>query len=230
MRWTSRYAAGEVVAVWDEVVAAGAPPTADAIAVARELVRRAGRNARRVHDHLAATGYAFEAEEPLRPPPPDVVERLAAMEEQVAPVPLALRAWAEEVGTVNLNGTFAEPTIEYPDPFWVELRPDDAVEVHRDWIEMGLFTRRGQIRFPVDLAPDAFHKADVSGGPPYGVELPDDAIDPTWRNDDAHPDATFVGYLRSALLRHAGFPGWARPDAPPLPPDLAALAQRLEPF
>jgi hypothetical protein len=237
MRWMSRYAAGEVGPVWAEIVAAGGPPSAEAVAVARELARRAGRNVARIHDHLAAQGYAFEAEQPIRPPAPDVARQLDAIAEQIAPVPLALRTWAEEVGRVTLNGSHPEWTIEYSDPLCVELDPADAVEVHRDWLEVGWFERWGLTAFPIALAPDVFHKADVSGGSPYGIELPGDAIDPLWLNDDVHDGVTFVGYLRSALLRWAGFPGWARVDPegtgrprPPFPPDLARLAAQLEPF
>lgn len=237
MRWASRYAAGEAEPVWAEIVAAGTPPSAEAVAVARELARRAGRNAARIRDHLAAQGYAFEADVPIRPPAPGIAQQLDAMEEQIAPVPLALRAWAEEVGLVNLNGSHPEWGIEYADAFCVELDPAYAVEVHREWIEEGWFTRWGQIRFPVPLAPDHLHKDDVSGGAPYGIELPDPSIDPRWHHDDVHAGATFVGYLRSALLRWAGFPGWARADPdgsgrprPPFPPDLTALAARLERF
>ncbi|WP_445148678.1 hypothetical protein [Baekduia sp. Peel2402] len=166
MSWTRRYAAGEVGPVWAEIVAAGGPPSDEAVAVARELARRAGRNVVRIRDHLAVQGYVFETEEPIRPPADDIVEQLAAMEEQIAPVPLALRAWAEEVGMVNLNGSHPGWAIEYADPFCVELDPADAVEVHRDWIETGWFVRWGQIRFSVPLAPDFLHKDDVSGGPP----------------------------------------------------------------
>jgi len=237
MRWRSRYAAGEVGPVWAEIVAADGPPSAEAVAVARELARRAGRNAERIRDHLVAQGYAFEADEPIRPPADDIAEQLAAMEEQIGPVPLALRAWAEEVGLVNLNGSHPEWEIEYSDPFCVELYPSYLVEEHRDWVQENWFERWGLTTFPIALAPDVLHKADVSGGPPYGIELPDPSADPRWHNDDVHEGATFVGYLRSALLRWAGFPGWARVapggttrPRPPFPPDLAALAARLEPF
>lgn len=95
----------------------------------------------------------------------------------------------------------------------------------------------GRDGFPVALAPDYFHKADVSGGAPYEIELPDASTDPLWLNDDLHEGKTFVGYARSALLEWAGFPGFAREDPDetgrphqPFPADLAELTRRLEAF
>jgi hypothetical protein len=56
------------------------------------------------------------------------------------------------------------------------------------------------------LAPDDFHKANISGGDPYGMEVPNAAADGVfldWHN------AYFVDYLRTAF-QWGGFPGWER--------------------
>jgi len=71
---------------------------------------------------------------------------------------------------------------------------------------------------------------------PYGIDLPDGGADAPWRNDDLHAGATFVGYLRAALLDWAGFPGWARREPEfarprqPFPDELQRLAAGLERF
>ena len=57
----------------------------------------------------------------------------------------------------------------------------------------------------IDLAPDWLHKAHVSGGSPYTVEVPNRAIDGPLL-DEPH-STTFVNYLRIAF-RWGGFPGW----------------------
>lgn len=72
-------------------------------------------------------------------------------------------------------------------------------------------------------------KADVSGGPPYGIWLPTGAADAPWVEDDLHTGA-FITYLRSALLEWAGIPGWQRePELTP-PEELLALAATLQRF
>lgn len=60
------------------------------------------------------------------------------------------------------------------------------------------------IQLRLDLAPDALHKANTSGGPPYAVGLPFLGADPPFENEEHQ--LTFVEYLRLAL-RFAGFPG-----------------------
>jgi hypothetical protein len=57
--------------------------------------------------------------------------------------------------------------------------------------------------FRVDLAPDYLHKANISGGPAYGIELPYLGADaPLVNEEHALP---FVDYLR-LCFRWGGFP------------------------
>jgi hypothetical protein len=222
-----RYDAGEREAVWAEVAAAG-PDTPDAEAVARRLMERVRFNVERLHDALLDEGYVFaRPDRTLVPPADDVEDAIARVEDDIGPLPLALRAWALEVGSVDFVGSHPEWDVEEADPFCVDMAHGlaDVVQLHRDWTEMGWYERWGLTTVRLDLSPDRLHKADVSGGSPYGVELPDPSVDPVWQNDELHPDATFVGYLRSALLRSGGFPAWSGP-----PEAQRALAARLRPF
>jgi hypothetical protein len=57
----------------------------------------------------------------------------------------------------------------------------------------------------VGLAPDDFHKDNVSGGDPYGLELPNPSADFFLMYTPY--DLFFVPYLRHAILRWGGFPG-----------------------
>jgi hypothetical protein len=243
MSWSDQYAAGEVKPVWDEIVSAGAAlredasQWEDAVAVAHELVDRIRRNAETIRDHLVGQGYEFQTSEPIRPPAADITSDLDLVEAEIGGFPMVLRVFLEQVGTINLNGSHPQWTFDYPDPFSVEYFTGHAVPEYRQWKEDGWFEKMGRDGFPVALAPDYFHKADVSGGAPYEIELPDASIDPLWLNDDLHKGETFVGYARSALLKWAGFPGFARKDPDgdgephqPFPADLAELAGRLTAF
>jgi hypothetical protein len=55
----------------------------------------------------------------------------------------------------------------------------------------------------LDLASDYLHKANFSGGAPYGIELPDRGSDPIFVNEEH--GLPFVDYLRLAF-RWGGFP------------------------
>ncbi len=64
------------------------------------------------------------------------------------------------------------------------------------------------------LSPDGYHKDDISGGLPYGLR-PGSSWQPTWENfhwatrpaSAGSGAVDFMGYLRTAVLECAGFPG-----------------------
>lgn len=58
------------------------------------------------------------------------------------------------------------------------------------------------------LAPDRLHKENVSGGPPYGVILPDASADGLFAAETTMP---FVSYL-NWVFRNGGFPAPTAPD------------------
>lgn len=64
--------------------------------------------------------------------------------------------------------------------------------------------------FCLDVAPDALHKANISGGAPYGFLVPDACADATFRFLD-NVRIPFVSYLGLAFA-HGGFPGMRGQD------------------
>jgi hypothetical protein len=221
------YRAGSRVGVWARLVAAGPAlrddPDAwrEARAVARETMRRARANAERLQDALRANGYVFASRAPLRDPEPAAAARLDEVEERIGPLPLSLRAWVEEVGAVDLNGSHPDWPEVTTDALVVDPAPgggaaSEAILAEHD--------ERGGGRFPLPLAHDHLHKAGISGGEPYAMWLPDAAADGKWVGDDLHR-GTFVEYLRSAFAA-AGFPGFARHPEVVVP----LLPVRLEPL
>src|SRR5260221_1109042 len=125
--YLERYVAGEYAPVWDELVARGAgvreePIFSDALAVARETMRRARRNIELLIPRLDAIGYQFgyagatprggEAGHwregdwggPFVPPPPDTSTRLRQLQTRVGDLPLSVLAWFEAVGAVDFVG------------------------------------------------------------------------------------------------------------------------------
>ena len=109
--YLDRYRAGEHVAVWRELAALGPavrdqPTYDDARAVARETMTRVRHNVELLVARLQALDFRFV--EPARahePPTPALLARLDALEAQAGPLPLALRAFYEEVGSVCLMGS-----------------------------------------------------------------------------------------------------------------------------
>jgi hypothetical protein len=73
----------------------------------------------------------------------------------------------------------------------------------------------GRGDFVMYLAPDGYHKDNISGGAPYGVLLGENWV-PTWQNfrwSNKRPESAssdnvdLIEYLRISVLECAGFPG-----------------------
>jgi hypothetical protein len=214
-RWIERYRSGQFRQVWNEMTSLGGDLRSDAEAleqaavVTRETMMRARHNVEQLVELLPAHGFEFEAD-PLVPPDSDVVAQLDALEEEVGLLPLALRAWFEEVGNVNLNGSHPEWTFEYPDPLVVDAPVEYIRSEFEAWShDRGTEWDRGS-QFEIPVAPDYLHKANISGGAPYGLVVPNAGVDGLllW---EPH-QTTFVNYLRTAF-RMGGMPGWLREPA-----------------
>lgn len=202
------------------------PLFTDALAVAHETMRRVRQNFEILVPRLRTLGYHFgefwgqdplphwrqhasSSEEgdtflPFVPPHPEAPRYLEQLEHVVGPLPLSLRAFYLEVGGVNLLGTHPlwAPLIElerldplYLEPLIAEML-DHFLKGYAD------YQRRPEdwagTPFTLDLAPDSYHKYNISGGPAYGMAAPDARIDGLFLNEWHH--TTLVDYLRSCFL------------------------------
>ena len=216
-----RYRSGECEQVWAELVALGEAvrsPTLlpDARGVARETMERARSNIDTLVRRLRDLQYTFVADAAVVEPAPDVPQAIAALEGRVGPIPLSLCAWWEVGGSADLRGThpaWPDPrTWRYPDPL-VLLPIEEALVDLNDYVysEFNHAPPPGA-QYPLTIAPDDAHKADVSGGEPYSIMVPAATADALLR-EEWH-ETTLVNYLR-ICFRWGGFPGFARyPERP----------------
>ncbi len=242
-----RYLAGEHEAVWKDLVALGeevrsGAHAADALAVAYETMHRVEQNVAVLAERLNGLGYRFvepgsssgifgfgkaKAHAPHVPPAPDSAARIAELEEVAGgPIPLSLRAFFDVVGAVNFNGDHAsiapQDSEGTADPLMV-YGIQDAI----DCVESGYGEDEDGERAMYVVAPDALHKANVSGGEAYMIALPAAAADAEVE-EEPH-QVTFVEYLRIAILRWGGFPGWEDAGGGQ-PAELDQLRSGLIPF
>ena len=148
---------------------------------------------------------------PHIPPSPAATEHAAWLQERFGPVPLTLLSWVRLVGDVWLVGAHPDwPSSASADPLVIQVEglryPNDSICDHylgeweqwRGWIE----NDPDAGPFELDLAPDRFHKENVSGGGPYGMRLPDGCADGLFVAEMMMP---FVSY-RNRVFRRGGFP------------------------
>jgi hypothetical protein len=209
-RWFSRYVAGDHEAVWAELTGLGSDirvdrSSAEARQVARETMRRVRDNVTELIARLHSAGYAFEAD-PLVPLDVATRDRLDEFEVEIGPLPLSLRAFYENVGTVDLRQSHEQIV------HWAERETQEVDEVlflgEYDPIVVETVIDPDPDRPDPDLyyfAPDEFHKANYSGGENYHVRLPDPAADfRIWGMYGL--EEYFVTYLRASFA-YGGFRG-----------------------
>lgn len=160
---------------------------------------------RRVANELTKLGYRFNNITPIGEPTTEDV--LLAFQNRFA-LPAILEEFYRHVSYVDFNGTPPDEWTgcEFPDPLIIFPASDALAELNEydqnkeEYIEMF-----GGFRFP--LAPDAYHKANVSGGMWYNIPFFPQPLksDPVIR-DLPYPVRTFTDYLTLAL-KWGGFPG-----------------------
>lgn len=226
--WLDRYESGQRAAVWTEMIGLGdwtrndADAWADARQVAALTMQRARHNIEVLIANLQTAGYRFTPGAELEvwePPTSDISAELDDLEAEIGLLPLALRAWYEQVGQVNLVGRHPAWPNDDLDPLVVYAPIDFIRSEFRDWQETRGTPWSSGRQFTIDIAPDRLHKADISGGPPYGITVPDRAADSLVLFEEHQ--TTFSNYLRIAF-HWAGMPGLGRPGAPPCDPDVVA--------
>jgi len=163
----------------------------------------------RLAEYLRTSGYRFANPKGLVPgPAPDVERCLRRLEELVGVVPAALAHFYRTVGSVDLRGEHpAWNGCDLSDPLVVE--PITAVvEEAEQYVELKnpaeeyWASESGVFRAPI--APDDYHKADVSGGMWLGVEIPNADVDPVVL-EESHA-LPFTLYLE-LVLEWGGFLG-----------------------
>lgn len=226
----ARYQAGDHDGVWRDLRALGLDAFGvrhreDAQAVAHEMASRARQNVETLVDRLQTEGFTTTWNDddatprPARFPPTDGASALADwMEEAFAPFPMTVAAWIRQVGDVWLVGEhprWSESILA--DPLVVEFEHTVHGGGAREYYEgeWKLWTEndnRDAHPFQLDFAPDDLHKANISGGGPYGILLSGSAVDGL-----VGPTTWFVDDLNDAFAA-GGFPGALRAEGYVDPP------------
>lgn len=218
---------GDVLAKQQAWLALGENGTAVEIA-AGEALAACARALSVLGENLKAAGYTWVTIEPLTP---DIVHRnVKAIESATGlTVPKVLTCFWELVGGVSFIdlGNYRHPAYwkvrnihgpnGFADGLYIEPCSDEwtvyTCEDYQDWASD---PEQNSGEYLFTLAPDGFHKDNISGGAPYGV-FPGSTWKPAWQYFEWSgairpitalvdpPD--FLAYLRTAVLECAGFPG-----------------------
>ena len=156
------------------------------------------------------------------PPVAGTAKQIRKIEKKAGILPLSLRAFYEVVGSVDLIGEHSALAPSggaiSPDPLVVYSVEDALADAEQ-------FDADDDDRHVV-IAPDDLHKANVSGGEPYEIAVPDERADGEFLNE--RHGLFFVEYLRLAF-RFGGFSGYEGYDRD-VPAEIKMLAEGLGEF
>jgi hypothetical protein len=234
----SRYTSGEYERVWNDMRAYASIDgdlREEVLAVARLTMRRVRNNVDLVSQRLAALKWRALSGELQSEPTEEDGEVIAEIEEITgASIPPSVRAFWEEVGGVDFVWNYELGDAPNVGIDLVEADPLSvaAARSARYLLDEWRDTQERvptELRDPyaLDLAPDYLHKANISGGAPYGVELPFYGADPVWENEEH--SLPFVDYLR-LCFRWAGFPRLERTKTAAVEAFVRDLGRDLIPF
>jgi hypothetical protein len=229
--WYARYQQGLYQQVYDELLTMqdqvfAEPVYPEAVLVARTLMRRVRQNIEVLIPRLKALGYelvdgywnrdcsalipeelaqADERYRVFRAPPAETAFLLWEVEECVGTLPLCVKAWYEEVGSVNLIGTFPaigtlDSLTETLDPLLIEPVEDLLDQFPASAPEEFEEFKDDDGLIEVSLAVDAPLKHGASGSGGYNIKTPCRAFDTTIDLIYYPKDYTFVEYLRSLMM------------------------------
>lgn len=228
MTFYERYIHGETEEVYKNILALGQDALlpgnfSETDKVLTELFHRVAYNLDVIYGELRNINYLlkeeckYNFERPLHRPLPDTSRLLDKLDKAIAPfgyVPLSLKYFYKIVGGVNfawdydanehfiwhladpIQVTSLDAVVEtVTDKYWREEMRDIADEEGLAYIE---------------LSADDLHKDNVSGGPPYSIEiLKQPGVDSLFLNEPNK--TTFIGYLK-ICFDNCGFPLIQRSD------------------
>jgi hypothetical protein len=169
--------------------------------VLTETFQRVSYNLKIIYAELKSRKYQFFAN-PLVEPLFSTSQLLLQLEASIRPfghIPLSLQMFYRIVGSCNFGWNY----LTHPDILWEESDPvqvgslTDLIEEcsDEDYLEdlSKEFHNEGYI--PLSVAADYLHKDNISGGPPYSIQVTGKpAIDSLFLNEEH--ETTFINYLR----------------------------------
>lgn len=153
------------------------------------------------------------------PPGKRTAAELKKLEEAAGgPFPISLRAWYEQVGGVSLMGSH-----DVINPGNIRTAPDPLVVARPSELLHEIELEEADDGLHLWIAPDDLNKANVHGGGPYTITIPNECADAPLKYE--WHKTTFVNYLRKTF-EWGGFPGWERDRNAPV----EAIAKLKEGF
>lgn len=165
----------------------------------------------------------------FKAPESEITEKIGRLEHLVGTLPLSLKCWYENVGSVNLIGLFdssdtSKSSLEYGcalDPLFMY-----SIEMVLNMVEGFVADDAWKNESLLTLLPDNYYKYGFSGSGVYAIRVPSPTFDAPLVLE--RHQTTFINYLR-LCFQWGGFPGLEQ-DNRLTSDELAFLTQDLRIF
>jgi len=209
MRLLKRYLEGDTVAVYEEIERIGQKAfkkdnLPDVKAVLTETMTRVAHNLDVIYAALVEEKYCFKKDPRYDFTPPLLKPRwgtqfyIYRLERAVRPfghIPLSLKIFYRVVGACDFAWDYKveeEIPWEGADPIQLDSIADLLAETRQ------MEPPEDSDPIGIPISADYYHKDNISGGPPYSIELTErPQIDSRFLNEEH--ETTFVNYLRITL-------------------------------
>jgi hypothetical protein len=193
----------------------------EALDFALQTMRQVKESLLRIIDQLTKEGFSFIDEgRIITDPEAGVRDWISECRNCGIYFPIVFEAWLLEIGSVNFIGTHpnwlrsayafdgktSPDELIYPDPLVVEFTHEYFDYLYNEWRDLLSSTEtQPNPPFRLEISPDHLHKANISGGLPYELDVDRHTVDTILLNE--RHSTSFLGYIRRALV-WKGFPGF----------------------
>jgi hypothetical protein len=222
MTLLTRYKNGETITVWNEIEKMGSEAFKPHIypeveQVLDETFKRVRHNLAVIEVELIKMNYQFNASNALNKPLNNIGTLLTKLDKMVKPfgyVPVSLKKFYQIVGSCNFSWDYENNDDfmwQYADPILIDSL-DEVIYAMKDmdWREMMRDNITDGEPIYIELAPDVYHKDNVSGGMPYSIEITKPPSIDSLFLFEKH-ETTFVNYLR-ICFDNCGFSRITNPE------------------
>lgn len=181
----------------------------DIISVLIETTNRIEYNINLIFSHLIKSNYAFFniKDNVFLPTNMDKIKKLDTVIFHFGCIPLSLKYFYQRFTKINfINSWNISPHLKYSDPIFIDSIDNILNNINDgSWEENMSENQENGDPLYVEISPDLYHKDNVSGDLPYGIEIS------TIRHVDGkilntpYGDIYFIEYLRLCFER-GGFP------------------------
>ncbi|NDV65020.1 SMI1/KNR4 family protein [Bacteroides sp. 224] len=204
------YRDGRQAEIWEELMAnnnlsKAILPLKDIHAVLKETIRMAKININIIFGQLQACGYQFNSETSVKEPDAEIESKIETLKNLIKPygyLPLSLEFFLRYAGSVNFIPSWkSKLPYQYADSLYIaDIDEIIVLAEAREWDE-----EEDDSPLYLEISPDYYHKDNVSGGMPYGIEITrEPQIDSRLLNTP-YGDLYFIDYLR-LCFDWGGFP------------------------